>query len=104
MQALVHTRQAYPPKTMPCTLMLATPRPSGGVKAILQTVPDSAADSAAGGVMAGVDVGGEGMGGGAGPLVGLVLQMECRVACTVELLWDVDLAVLGMELNVDGKL
>lgn len=41
---------------------------------------------------------------GASKLVGLELKMECRVGCTVELLWDVDLPVLGAELNVDPKL
>eukprot|EP00903_Cladosiphon_okamuranus_P015560 g14365.t1 len=118
---------------MPCTLLLASdPLPSGGVKAIFHPLEigdkDSPipADSAA-------NTGGSGVGGGpasravpasvagvgaaaaaaaaageggedVGPLVGVSVVMDCRVACTVELLWDVDLALLGKEMGLHPKL
>ena len=42
--------------------------------------------------------------GGAGTPVGVSLELDCRVACTVELLWDVDLAFLGREMGLHPKL
>ncbi|CAN0216099.1 unnamed protein product, partial [Ectocarpus sp. 12 AP-2014] len=111
LQALVHTRQAYPPKTMPCSLLVASD--PGGVKAILHprdsgddvTVDPSppppstslrpAAAAAAGALGARTE---------AGPLVGVSVVLDCRVACTVELLWDVDLTLLGREMGLHPKL
>lgn len=86
-QALVHTRQAYPPKKMPCSLLPANPR-GVGIRTFLHEEQ-------------GFDGSGDLV---AGPLVGLSVEVDCRVACTMELLWDVDLAYLGGELHVDGKL
>lgn len=126
----MHTRQAHPPKTMPCTLLLASdPLPSGGMKAILHPLerghrdsPIPADSSAAntGGSIGGGEVSASPAGpasvtgvaaaatveGGeeAGPLVGVSVVMDCRVACTVELLWDVDLALLGKEMGLHPKL
>lgn len=87
---------------MPCSLLLAKPRATGGVEAVLQSEGKPAADIAAGGSGIGVERGVNGEWNET--LVGLALQMDCRVACTVELLWDVDLTMLAMEMNVDRKL
>lgn len=118
-QALVHTRQAYPPKTMPCTLLLATPFNSnnGGIKATLHprgvgdqsspTHPTAAAAAvtatskhANAGALDGVSREDP----GTGALVGVSVELDCRVACTVELLWDVDLAFLGRDMGLPPKL
>lgn len=128
----MHTRQAYPPKAMPCTLLLASdPLPSGGMKAILHPLErgpcdsptpsgvDSAAAKGVGGQASPPAVPASSVGVGAalgpaagrqeggeeaGPLVGVSVVMDCRVACTVELLWDVDLALLGKEMGLHPKL
>ncbi|CAM9998197.1 unnamed protein product [Scytosiphon promiscuus] len=98
LQALVHTRQAYPPKEMPCSLLLASdPVPSGGLKAILHPRDTSMVDDDAAGVVgAGIEE--------AGPLIGVSMVLDCRVDCTVELLWDVDLTLLGREMGLHPKL
>lgn len=110
-QALVHTRQAYPPKDMPCSLLLASdPDPSGGLKAILHPRETAVGDDSAsppppplssvetpdGAVGSGVDE--------AGALIGVSMKLDCRVDCTVELLWDVDLTLLGREMGLHPKL
>ncbi len=132
----MHTRQAYPPKTMPCTLLLASdpvvkailhpretsdqdsPIPASsaaagaaGAAAAGATAPSSpspaavAPAGAGGGVaLAGFGAGGGGGGQDAGPPVGLSMVLDCRVACTVELLWDVDLTLLGKEMGLHPKL
>ncbi|CAM9558654.1 unnamed protein product [Pylaiella littoralis] len=103
LQALVHTRQANPPKTMPCSLLLASdPIPSGGIKAILH--PRDRGDDSS---LSPPSTGGAALlsaSSNAGPLVGVSVVLDCRVACTVELLWDVDLALLGKEMGLHPKL
>lgn len=113
---------------MPCTLLLASdPVPSGGMKAILHPLERGDRDSpmpaeknaaTAGGGASGGGSGtaspaaaaapaaaaGVGAGEEAGPLVGVSVVMDCRVACTVELLWDVDLTLLGKEMGLHPKL
>lgn len=81
---------------MPCSLLLATPCASGAVRTVLHSADTAEADGDGVSNVAGAS--------GVGPLVGLVLELDCRVACTVELLWDVDLAFLGGEMHVDRKL
>lgn len=61
----------------------------------------AAAATAAGAAAAAVE---EEVGEDTGPLVGLSVVLDCRVACTVELLWDVDLTLLGKEMGLHPKL
>lgn len=91
---------------MPCSLLLASdPVPSGGMKAILhprQTALDSGnnVDTASPPPPSGSPV----MEEEAGPLIGVSMVLDCRVDCTVELLWDVDLTLLGREMGLHPKL
>ncbi|CAM9682151.1 unnamed protein product [Ectocarpus sp. 4 AP-2014] len=111
LQALVHTRQAYPPKTMPCSLLVASD--PGGVKAILHP-RDSGDDipvdppppprSSSSRPAAAAAAGALGARADAGPPVGVSVVLDCRVACTVELLWDVNLTLLGREMGLHPKL
>ncbi|CAM9824463.1 unnamed protein product, partial [Ectocarpus sp. 8 AP-2014] len=111
LQALVHTRQAYPPKTMPCSLLVASD--PDGVKAILhprdsgddtQVDPPPPPPSSSSRPAAAAAAGALGARAEAGPLVGVSVVLDCRVACTVELLWDVDLTLLGREMGLHPKL
>ncbi|CAN0073068.1 unnamed protein product, partial [Ectocarpus fasciculatus] len=114
LQALVHTRQAYPPKAMPCSLLVASD--PGGVKSILHPrdsgddipapppPPQPSSSSRPDAAAAAAGVLGAGARAEAGPLVGVSVVLDCRVACTVELLWDVDLTLLGREMGLHPKL
>lgn len=99
---------------MPCSLLLASPSKSNtSVKVVLHPKTEggeaaSPPPSSAASRVRGVDGNGTaGVGPGvteAGPLVGVSLELDCRVACTVELLWDVDLSSLGKEMGLPPKL
>lgn len=87
---------------MPCTLLLASPPSSSdGVKVVLHPREgDASAAVAADGGGARIDAGGV---HGSGTLIGVSVRLDCRAACTVELLWDVDLGFLGREMGVHPK-